>query len=216
MAGPAEDRPTARTPRGRGGRSPAGPTRHPSGTSPRSGRSGSAPSSRGAARSSGSRPASSRPASTRPTTRQVGRSGTPADPRLDRTEVAAGRGGQWRWVVIGVVALVLAVLVAPTVRSYLQQRSEIRALSAQVATQRADVAALEAEQQRWRDPDYVEAQARERLKFVRVGETMYTVIDDTGSGVDPRNGRSGDATGPWYGYLWESLTAADRPSAGSQ
>ena len=46
-----------------------------------------------------------------------------------------------------------------------------------VAAQEQDVAALEGERERWRDPAYVEQQARQRLKFVKPGERSYTVLD---------------------------------------
>ena len=71
----------------------------------------------------------------------------------------------------------LAITLIPALRSTFSQQSEIDGLHDRIAQQRDKVAALEQEQHRWGDPAYVEQQARERLKFVRVGETSYTVID---------------------------------------
>lgn len=118
--------------------------------------------------------------------------------------------GLWRWGVIALVALVLVVLLAPTVRSYFAQRSEITALERQVAQGEERLAQLEAEQERWRDPAFIEQQARERLKFVRPGEVSYTVIGaDEIEGQQVATGQVSE-TRPWYDRVWASIGQADR------
>ena len=120
---------------------------------------------------------------------------------------------------LAAVGLVLLVTLVPTVHSVLDQRARIAALQDQLVEQRAQVAALEAEQARWQDPAYVEQQARERLKFVKVGDRSYSVIDPA---QVPRPAVSGatvaapkaDATAPWYAQLWQSVQLADKPTAG--
>lgn len=110
----------------------------------------------------------------------------------------------------------LAVILAPTVRAYVHQRGEISALQEHLAEQKRHVAVLQAETQRWKDPAYVEQQARERLKLVKPGERSYTVIDGTTSAV-PAAPATGVATvppdmqrsRPWYGEVWESIRIAD-------
>jgi hypothetical protein len=112
----------------------------------------------------------------------------------------------------------LAVTLIPTLRSTLNQQSEINAIRDQLGQQRETVAAMQQEQRQWSDPAFLEQQARERLKFVRVGETSYTVID---AQTAPAN--SGDLkiaapatvptfNGPWYGQLWQSMVIADAPA----
>jgi cell division protein FtsB len=120
--------------------------------------------------------------------------------------------GVMRVVVLASILVLLTVTLVPTLRSYLRQQGEIDALRDQVASQRADVAELQKEQGRWNDDDYVMQQARERLKFVKVGEKSYTVIDGKPSekalpGVAKAPAASSDH--PWYGRLWESVRAAD-------
>ena len=83
----------------------------------------------------------------------------------------------FRIVVLASIAVLLAVTLVPTLRSYLRQQGQINALRDQVAAQRVDVTTLQKEQARWNDEAYVVQQARERLKFVKVGEKSYTVID---------------------------------------
>lgn len=118
--------------------------------------------------------------------------------------------GLWRWGVIALVGIVLVVLIAPTVRSYFAQRSEIAALERQVVQGEERVAQLEAERERWEDPAYVEQQARERLKFVRPGEVSYTVIGaDEIEEQTVASGAVSDAR-PWYDRMWASIAQADR------
>ena len=116
-----------------------------------------------------------------------------------------------RWVALASVLFLLAVMLVPTAKSYLDQRSRIGELRAEVAQQEQDVKTLERERELWATDEYVEAQARQRLKFVKVGDRAYTVIDaDPEADVDPETGAAtGDLTGPWYERLGDSLAAAD-------
>ena len=79
-------------------------------------------------------------------------------------------------MLLSIVAF-LMVLLGSTVAAYVGQQGDIAALQDKVAGQEQDVATLKAEQARWRDPAYVEQQARQRLKFVKPGERSYTVLD---------------------------------------
>ncbi len=145
--------------------------------------------------------------------RPASRAGSTRTPRGRSAAPRDEGSGLWRWGVITLVAVVLVVLLAPTVRSYFAQRGEIAALERQVAQGQERVAQLETEQERWQDPAYVEQQARERLKFVRPGEVSYTVI-----GADELQSQQ-IATGavsetrPWYDRVWASIGEADRTDA---
>lgn len=139
---------------------------------------------------------------------------TGAGTRAPRVVAAGARqdegSGLWRWGVIALVGLVLVVLLAPTMRSYFSQRGEITALERQVAQGEERLAQLEAEQERWRDPAYIEQQARERLKFVRPGEVSYTVIGgDDIEGHQVATGQVSESW-PWYDRVWASIGQADR------
>jgi cell division protein FtsB len=120
--------------------------------------------------------------------------------------------GVMRVVVLATILVLLAVTLVPTLRSYLRQQGEIDALREQVTNQRAQVGELQKEQARWNDDAYVMQQARERLKFVKVGEKSYSVIDGAASakalpGVAKAPASASDH--PWYGQLWESVRVAD-------
>ena len=111
----------------------------------------------------------------------------------------------------------LTVLLGSTVAAYVGQRQDIAALRDQVTGQEQDVEALEAERERWRDPAYVEQQARQRLKFVKPGERSYTVLDAEPSPAtkDPVPAVADDDRPalPWYATMWESTRTADAPGA---
>ncbi|HEX4401756.1 MAG TPA: septum formation initiator family protein [Galbitalea sp.] len=86
--------------------------------------------------------------------------------------------------------LVLGVIVlAPSLKLLIQQRSQIAGLEKSVAQQKKAVSSLKGQVARWDDPAYIEAQARNRLLFVFPGEYSYLVIpepgDDLSSGTAP-------------------------------
>ena len=76
-----------------------------------------------------------------------------------------------RSCVLASIFVLLAVTLVPTLRSYLRQQGDIDALRGAGGEQRQGREELQKEQARWNDPAYVEQQARERLKFVKVGES---------------------------------------------
>ena len=114
--------------------------------------------------------------------------------------------------------LILAITLIPAVRSTLSQQSQINGLRDRIARQRETVAALQQEQKQWADQAYVEQQARERLKLVRVGDKSFTVIDGPAAPVRRAPARiaapvkTAAANIPWYGQLWQSMELADAPA----
>lgn len=115
-----------------------------------------------------------------------------------------------RLTVLGLLVVFLAVLITPTLRSYLRAQGEINGLRSQVAAQQANVRSLQAQQKRWDDPTYVRQQAAKRLGFAAPGGMITVVVDDKGtphrvatSGVVAADTAS--STHPWYGQLWQSL-----------
>ncbi len=109
------------------------------------------------------------------------------------------------------LVVVLAVFLVPSGQTWLEQRSEIGRLEAQIQQQEKDLAAARAEEARWNDPAYVRTQARERLQYVLPGETAYRV---PGSGqtdlTDPAEvaARSTSSAQAWYANIWTSLRIA--------
>jgi hypothetical protein len=117
---------------------------------------------------------------------------------------------------MGLVVCALLLSAALPLREYLGQRSDISQLEQSQAAARKRVAALEEQKARLEDPSYTAALARDRLHFVRPGETAYVVIAPSAPAVAPKDARRAASapTGPeapWYSQLWGSVRSADRP-----
>ena len=118
-----------------------------------------------------------------------------------------------RTTVLGLVLGALLLAYAYPVRIYMEQQSRIAALEASQAAQQERIKQLTDESAKWEDPTFVASQAKETLQMVKPGDTVYFVTRaaPTASATpDPDAGRA-RSTGPWYGQLWSSLQAADKP-----
>jgi len=109
-----------------------------------------------------------------------------------------------------VVMIAITILLAPTVKIFLDKRAEIAALQADIAAKQTKQEDLKRQVSRWQDPNYVKQQARDRINMVMPGETGYWVF-----GSDLPAAQSGSAAGaasaqdpanlPWVDALWESI-----------
>lgn len=68
-------------------------------------------------------------------------------------------------------------MLVPSLYQWWQQERELAQIKTQVAEQQQKNADMQRQLDLWNDPDYISTQARERLGFVRPGETQYTVVD---------------------------------------
>jgi cell division protein FtsB len=122
-----------------------------------------------------------------------------------------------RMAILVLVAAVLVVSYASSMRAYLQQRSHIGDLRAQIASSETDITALEREKRRWSDDEYVRQQARLRFGWVLPGETAYQVIGRDGKPLEHTDTLTDPSsvarTVPesWWGKAYGSLEAADHP-----
>ena len=187
---------------GRSGASRSGPRPSPkAGSGPRAGSPRAGPAAR-------TGPGKERPAlAARPRRR-------PPEPPSQSTTWVRGA------ILLGIIVM-LAVTLVPTLRSVIEQRNETVALQEKVARQKVTVAELEKEAALWKDPRYVEEQARKRLRFVRVGDRAYSVTGLETTQLEEQNVQDpivaapmANESSPWYGKLWQSVQIADRPTAG--
>ncbi|MGN6245817.1 MAG: FtsB family cell division protein [Motilibacteraceae bacterium] len=153
-------------------------------------------------RGAGRRPTGSapRPGAGKPRTRSGARPSGPAGNLTGRAAILA------------LVVCALALTLAYPLRSYLAQRGEIAAARERVAAKQAEVADLQRQLNRWQDPAYVKAQARERLHYVVPGETQYVVLepDETGTAGGAQAAAAAAPGRPWFSTLWGSVQGADR------
>ena len=112
---------------------------------------------------------------------------------------------------------VLTVSYASSLRAYLQQRSHIADLKAQISERSASIDDLEREKRRWHDPAFVQAQARERFGYLMPGQTSYVVLGEDGKPLeddtelpDPSDVREREPEA-WWGTVLKSAELAGDP-----
>lgn len=124
----------------------------------------------------------------------------------------------WRLLLLAVVIAALGVTLAQSLRVYFAQAHEIAATRAAIEARKDRISDLEDQLERWRDPVFIKAEARERLGWVVPGETGYRVIGADGKPI------GGDSTvlaptrpeGLWWEGMWGSVRYADNPVEGQE
>lgn len=119
-----------------------------------------------------------------------------------------------RFVVVLTVAAILSVMLVPSLYQWWQQERELAQIKAQVAEQQQKNADMQRQLDLWNDPDYISTQARERLGYVRPGETQYTVVDPGPQYQDSALAAAAASTGParpWVQQLGILVGKADQP-----
>lgn len=174
--------------------------------SPNAAASGTVPPARKPAEGPAGKTAEKNAAKTGGNARGAGAPGD-SDESLDPVPAKAFSG---RLLALGVVMIAITILLAPTVKIFLDKRAEIAALQADLTAKQAKQEDLKRQVSRWQDPNYVKQQARDRINMVMPGETGYWVF-----GGDLPAAQSGGAAGaasaqnpanlPWVDSLWESI-----------
>jgi hypothetical protein len=115
------------------------------------------------------------------------------------------------------VLAVLAISYASSMRAYLEQKAHLAALRESIAESRENIADLEREKRRWRDEAFIEAQATERLGWVKPGEISFQVIDENGKPLDHEDTLSDpdsvevENEPAWWETAWQTMEAAGHP-----
>ncbi|MBI3430131.1 MAG: septum formation initiator family protein [Actinobacteria bacterium] len=110
---------------------------------------------------------------------------------------------------LAIVLFILAWTVAPPAQRYFAQRAQINSVSAQVASNNQALADAARELEKWKDPEFIKTQARERLHFILPGEREYIVTDPTEpTSTAPSTAVAKDIPKglPWYNRLIASIT----------
>ena len=116
-----------------------------------------------------------------------------------------------RAAVLAVAVCAVVLTLAVPFQQYVAQRAQLNGLMAQERAERSRVAALQQAQARWQDPAFIREQARERLHFVKPGETAYVIVGPAPA-VQPATAaparKTTSGSGPWYSQLWSTVVTA--------
>lgn len=113
------------------------------------------------------------------------------------------------------VTVVLLTTLVPLGLQWMKQEQAYRSVVAEVAAAEASNEAMRDELAEWENEDYVAAKARDRLGYVRPGETQFVVTDapDAQSGAEDQVAEPAN-TGPAKPWMWhvaETLRDIDVP-----
>ena len=115
-------------------------------------------------------------------------------------------------IMLGLVVLGALVLL-PSIGTLIEQRQQVAALEQAVAVGEDEIERLQAQRERWDDPAYIAAQARERLYYVHPGEVVYLIDNDLPDERQPQRQRPVSeqivrTQTDWMGQLVRSVTEA--------
>ncbi|MDJ0351955.1 septum formation initiator family protein [Pseudarthrobacter sp. PH31-O2] len=115
-----------------------------------------------------------------------------------------------RMLALLVVMIAITIMLAPTVKIFIEKRGEIAELQADISAKQSQQNELKRQVSRWQDPNYVKQQARDRINMVMPGETGYWVFGSdlpagAGSGAAGAQSQQDPAELPWVDSLWDSI-----------
>ena len=146
----------------------------------------------------------------------VGLKAAAAGPRNTLLGLSARFTG--RALVMAAVVVLLGLSYASSLRIYLDQQHQLALADQQIAERTKRIADLQAELERWNDPSFIRAQARDRLGWVMPGEIGYRVVDENGDPIGPGVTLEGEQQLPagehepmWWDRMWGSIQTADAP-----
>lgn len=123
--------------------------------------------------------------------------------------------------ILGLLLLgaLLALLLVPSFMQLWSQERELSAIKNKVQQTQADNEAKRQQLQLWSNPQYIASQARERLGYVKPGETQYSVLDpgkDYQDQAQVAAAREAGPARPWIQVLSLTVEEADRPTGNIQ
>ncbi|WP_165216210.1 septum formation initiator family protein [Schaalia sp. ZJ1691] len=139
--------------------------------------------------------------------------------REGRSFLVGGLEISVRFLVVGMLAAVLGVLLIPNLVQWWNQEQDLRDIKARVAAAQERNKQMERDLDLWKNPDYIASQARERLGYVKRGETQYTVVDPGDDYQDEAQVNAAPDAGParpWLQVVGILLHEADQPQEKAQ
>ena len=125
-----------------------------------------------------------------------------------------------RMVVVLLIAFVLAVSFASSLKAYLRQRDALNSLEVQIVQSQAEIAVKQDQIKRLQDPAYIKILAHQELGYVMPGEISYTALDAKGNKINPQVRLDNQsvvgvqqAPTAWWTTVQGSINAAGHPTA---
>ncbi|GIE28807.1 hypothetical protein Ait01nite_018520 [Actinoplanes italicus] len=178
--------------------------------------SGQGPARRRTGRDNRATPPRKRTEPSRTRTTRRGSSGAGGSAAAERTDAPRPRALTSRATVLIALVVVLALAYTYPLRVYLEQESQIAEMEAALTAQREKIAESAKKLEKWKDPEYLRIQARERFNYVRPGETPLTVVPDEGDQAASAEQTPAAPPDRWYDTLWSSVRAADADTANAE
>ncbi|MGH3829973.1 MAG: FtsB family cell division protein [Pseudonocardiaceae bacterium] len=122
-----------------------------------------------------------------------------------RSGHAVGVTSPRRAALLAALVCVLMLSVAVPLRNFLGQRAELAAVYERQQILTDKIAELVRRRGLLADPEHIETQARERLRYVLPGQAPYLVQLPPGMTSAVSISGVPAATQPWYGQLWRSI-----------
>ena len=140
-------------------------------------------------------------------------------PRAQAAENAAKRPSSVSFGGIEISMRILGLLLVPSFMQLWSQERELAAIKAKVQQTQADNDAKRQQLELWSNPQYIASQARERLGYVKPGETQYSVLDpgkDYQDQAQVAAAREAGPARPWMQVLSMTVEEADHPTGNIQ
>ena len=124
--------------------------------------------------------------------------------KSERTILGLSTG---RAVILALVVCALALTLAVPLRTYFTQRADSARVEAQRQDLESELQVLREKKQQQEDPAYINAEARDRLRWVMPGETPYQVqLPGAFEAEQARMAPKAPKGGPWYTDLWKQVS----------
>ncbi len=121
-------------------------------------------------------------------------------------------------IMLGLVIMGAFILV-PSASSYIDLRQQVAQAEAGIQLTEQEIADLERERDRWRDPAFITSEARERLYYVKPGEVVYLIEDDIerddAAEPDPVDADVEEARDDWMGTMLTSIVTSGLAQQGT-
>ena len=124
----------------------------------------------------------------------------------DQRELRPPLGLTVRGVLLLMVLFALAVTAVYPLREYVEQRQRIEQLGAKQRALQAENERLQREQERLRDPAYVEQLAQRDYNMVKRGQETWQINGDPPQAPAARPAPAAPPPKPWYQRAWQWAT----------